>query len=443
MTDAFYRKFPPVPNLLEESSAPLRRIGNPGRLPLFGRPKFKFPLRGGSIRDPLGRNRGDFEPREIPIQNLGRALEAARSLWRDGASLSALFGDEPFEMHGSIGRAGQNRPGDVFKLQTLLHRLGYRDAMPTDGPTGFFGSFDHEPIMAFQRDHGLMPDGAVDQGGPTARALAQYADPTHPAAAGEARGMVQVRAHQRGSADVRAYQRHAPGQGGGGTGGGGAGEGGAGGGRPDDGRPDDGQPGAELPREGQPRDGRPGSGDPGQGQRRRRWSDEPPPPMQSPVPNPTTRTDAAGDGNPRAPRRRSRPGPDGQPATHTDEHMGVDIDVTPGETVASPVEGVVVDFPDPYRSNPERKDKMQGVTIETKDGHRVTVYYVKPREDLVHGTRLRPGDPIGQAQDVRDVHGPGMDPHIHVELRDRSGAYKDPSGAMGVRPRPKGRPPQR
>jgi len=401
-----HRKPLPIPNLLDEDRAPLRRIGI--HSPLFSRPRFKFPLRAGAIRDPLGRNRGDFEPREVPIQNFGKALEAARGLWRDGASLAGLFGDEPFEMHGSIGKTGQNRPGDVFKLQTLLHRLGYRDATPTDGPTGYFGSFDHEPIMAFQRDHGLLPDGAIDQGGPTARALAQYADPAHPAASGEARGMVQVRAHQRGSADVRAYERHAPGQGNGQAGGGAA---------------------EHAPAPGN--------------QPRRRWSDEPLPPMQSPVPNPTTRTDSAGDGNPRAPRRRSGTGPDGRPTTHTDEHMGVDIDVTPGETVASPVEGVVVDFPDPYRRNPERSDKMQGVTIRTKDGDEVTIFYVEPPASLKKGAKVQPGDPIGRAQDVRDVHGPKMDPHIHVEVKDRSGAYKDPSKAMGVQPRPKGRPPQR
>ncbi|WP_374634194.1 peptidoglycan-binding protein [Ferrovibrio sp.] len=127
----------------------------------------------------------------------------------------ASIGDTAAGIHGSIGKTnGRNRPGDVFKLQTLLHKLGYRDAAGTDGPTGYLGSFDHEPVMAFQRDHGLKPDGMLEPGGETIRALQNFAQQPD-IAGGPASAVVQVRAYQQTrdgkTVQVAAHERGGPG----------------------------------------------------------------------------------------------------------------------------------------------------------------------------------------------------------------------------------------
>lgn len=125
--------------------------------------------------DPLGRD-GSRIVEEDGLPDLEAGLEAARRDWRQGASLTGLLG-EPFELHGSVGRNKANRPGDVFKVQTLLHREGYLDAGTTDGPTGFFGLYDDEPIKRFQQDHGLKPDGYLDPGGETITRIRDFYDP--------------------------------------------------------------------------------------------------------------------------------------------------------------------------------------------------------------------------------------------------------------------------
>ena len=180
---------------------------------LFAAPRFR-----SQQPDPFGRDRGDTAwDREIPLPDEGKALEAARGAWRSGASLRDLFGDTATGIHGSIGKTnGRNRPGDVFKLQALLHKLGYRDAMGTDGPTGYLGSFDHEPIMAFQRDHGLQPDGMLEPGGETIRTMQNFAQRPE-IAGGPANTVVQVRAYQQTrdgkNVQVAAHERSAPGGG--------------------------------------------------------------------------------------------------------------------------------------------------------------------------------------------------------------------------------------
>ena len=112
-------------------------------------------------------------PPEEDTRGLGPALEAARQAWNAGADMKTLFGGTEFDLQAGVGLRQRNRPGDVFKLQSLLHREGYLNADETGGPTGFFGLFDHEPLQLFQRDEGLEPDGIVLPHGETIRRLKQ------------------------------------------------------------------------------------------------------------------------------------------------------------------------------------------------------------------------------------------------------------------------------
>ncbi|MDK9723114.1 MAG: M23 family metallopeptidase [Rhodospirillales bacterium] len=109
-------------------------------------------------------------------------------------------------------------------------------------------------------------------------------------------------------------------------------------------------------------------------------------------------------------------------------HRGVDIVVTPGQTVQSPVDGKVTRTDvSPYKGD----DVYGGVEIETSDGHKVKMFYMKP--DVKVGAPVKVGDPIGSAQDISKRYpdkgnGP-MAPHVHVEVWE-SGKPVDPTGGI-------------
>jgi len=109
-------------------------------------------------------------------------------------------------------------------------------------------------------------------------------------------------------------------------------------------------------------------------------------------------------------------------------HRGVDIVVTPGQTVQSPVDGKVVRTEvKPYEDDPS----FRGIEIETADGHKVKMFYMKP--DISPGTTVKTGDPIGSAQDISKRYpdkgnGP-MTPHVHVEVW-KGGMPIDPTGSI-------------
>lgn len=384
--------------------------------PLFAAPRFR-----AQQPDPFGRDR-DTTPwdHEIPLPDEGKALEAARSAWRSGASLRDLFGDAATGItatgiHGSIGKTnGRNRPGDVFKLQSLLHKLGYRDAAGTDGPTGYLGSFDHEPIMAFQRDHGLKPDGMLEPGGETIRALQNFAQQPD-IAGGPANAVVQVRAYQQTrdgkTVQVAAHERGAP---------------------------DGGAPGNGASTPNPKAAGIPGSSR--DNPKRKIWSDKPLPPMISPVPNPTIRSQSSADGVVKSIRTTTNR-ETGQ-ITYR-EHAGLDLDVKPGEEIISPVDGVFVTEFDPYSKDKKLKKKVTAVQIRTPNGDTIDILYAKQKRGLKNNQPVRQGEPIGVADDVRNAHGSAMDPHIHLQVKDRNDAFKDPTAAIGAKRRPTDKRPNR
>jgi hypothetical protein len=139
--------------------------------------------------------------------------------------------------------------------------------------------------------------------------------------------------------------------------------------------------------------------------------------MVPPVENPTVRDDRQGDGRFGATRRR----PDGT----TYPHEGVDIEVPPGQSVKSPVAGTVEGSSDPYPEGHPLHGKFNTVWIRTEDGHRVGLRYVAPTDpdgnQLVKpGDKVTPGQVIGSAQN-RAKEAPGMDNHIHLEIRRGAG----------------------
>ena len=112
-------------------------------------------------------------------------------------------------------------------------------------------------------------------------------------------------------------------------------------------------------------------------------------------------------------------------------HKGVDLITEPGETVRSPVTGTVLPPFDPYRSDPELRDKLSAVQIKTDDGHIVEILYVDPKSSgLKPGDKVEIGTPIGKAQDLAPVYPPrksgAMTNHIDVRIK-KDGVYKDPT----------------
>ena len=59
----------------------------------------------------------------------------------------------------------------MFKVQSLLHREGFLDADKTEGPTGYWGMFDHEAIEKFQKENDLKVDGWMGPGGESIKAF--------------------------------------------------------------------------------------------------------------------------------------------------------------------------------------------------------------------------------------------------------------------------------
>lgn len=88
--------------------------------------------------------------------------------WKDGATFEDMFGDKPFQLHGSVGGSGaDNHRPDVAKVETFLGDAGFYKPMTSEGPTGWHNSNLDQGIKAFQKAHGLKVDGLLNPNGPT------------------------------------------------------------------------------------------------------------------------------------------------------------------------------------------------------------------------------------------------------------------------------------
>lgn len=112
-------------------------------------------------------------------------------------------------------------------------------------------------------------------------------------------------------------------------------------------------------------------------------------------------------------------------------HRGIDIVVTPGEDVKSPVTGKFVRPAKPYKDD----NYYSGVLIEANDGTEVKIFYVHPNSNLKPGDTVEAGKTsIGSAQDLRKRYGPKngngpITPHVHLETK-KNGQYVDPTPGL-------------
>lgn len=98
-------------------------------------------------------------------------------------------------------------------------------------------------------------------------------------------------------------------------------------------------------------------------------------------------------------------------------HQGEDYKVAPGENVYSPITGKITRIAYPYASDMSYK----GVEIKSED-YTVKIFYMQLT--VAVGTVVAAGSKIGVAQNIAAKYSPGMQNHIHVEVRDRSGQLK-------------------
>ena len=104
------------------------------------------------------------------------------------------------------------------------------------------------------------------------------------------------------------------------------------------------------------------------------------------------------------------------------DHKGSDMRAKKGDSIRSPVDGVVIEprF-DPYGDQKDgRKGKLSAIQIEDDDGRAIRLLYVNGNQNLKPGMRIKKGDVIGTAEDVASVNESigkaGMTNHVHVEL---------------------------
>ena len=149
--------------------------------------------------------------RNLPAAGLEPLFESFRAAWRRGDGLSRLFGPLPFGIAEKVGGHAPNRRGDVATVESLLHRAGYYDLAPMDGPTGYYGSALGRAITRFQSDHGLKPDGSLHPDGETIRTLAAKVGTDHrPPEDGVVHVSGYTRAVDGKEVEVSPYDRAAP-----------------------------------------------------------------------------------------------------------------------------------------------------------------------------------------------------------------------------------------
>ncbi len=106
-------------------------------------------------------------------------------------------------------------------------------------------------------------------------------------------------------------------------------------------------------------------------------------------------------------------------------HNGLDIIVTSGSAVYSPIEGVVFRKAYPYGTTRGNAQWEGFVILGVGDyrGYEVKIFYTRP---FVMGDYVFPGDIVGVAQDISRKYSPAMIDHVHIEVR-RNGQLIDPA----------------
>lgn len=104
------------------------------------------------------------------------------------------------------------------------------------------------------------------------------------------------------------------------------------------------------------------------------------------------------------------------------QHNGVDISVSLGEAVLSPIDAKLVRIAYPYATDLS----LTGVLLEGVGRHAgftVKIFYMAPEMSKI-GTQVVAGERIGAAQSLLTKY-PGIRNHIHLEVR-QNGVVIDP-----------------
>ncbi|UUC45590.1 M23 family metallopeptidase [Flavobacterium cerinum] len=101
-------------------------------------------------------------------------------------------------------------------------------------------------------------------------------------------------------------------------------------------------------------------------------------------------------------------------------HNGVDVVVTPGQNIVSPISGTITRFPYPYKGDFNYK----GIEIKNSE-YTVMIFYMNTT--VLANTKVTAGQTIGKAQNIAAKYGNGMTPHVHIEVRDSKGNLINPT----------------
>jgi len=91
-------------------------------------------------------------------------------------------------------------------------------------------------------------------------------------------------------------------------------------------------------------------------------------------------------------------------------HNGIDIIVDPGQPVKSPIAGEINRVFKPYA-----KGDMMGIEIVNGLFIAQLMYVAIAGENMV-GKMVKAGSIVAFAQNIRDIHGPDMLPHVHLQV---------------------------
>lgn len=95
------------------------------------------------------------------------------------------------------------------------------------------------------------------------------------------------------------------------------------------------------------------------------------------------------------------------------KHMGLDVVVSKGDTIYSPITGYVSRFPYPYASDL----KYKGIEIIGEGEHqglKVKIFYCLPTLSI--RAKVSKGQKIATAQAINEKYGKSMTNHIHIEF---------------------------
>lgn len=103
----------------------------------------------------------------------------------------------------------------------------------------------------------------------------------------------------------------------------------------------------------------------------------------------------------------------------TRKHKGLDVLVTPGESIKSPIEGEIVRIGQVYTFTKKFK-----LLVIKNDVYELKLMYMDP-VSFENGTRIAIGDYIGKAQSISSYWGKKMKDHLHIEVK-KYGLLTDP-----------------